>query len=70
MYDPEIDAPHTAHTMNPVPFAIYAPHDRAIQHLKLDTRENRGLQHIAATVLELMGIVAQDELEQSLIIHA
>lgn len=70
MYDPEIDAPHTAHTMNPVPFVIYAPHDRAIQHLKLDTRENRGLQHIAATVLELMGIVAQDELEQSLIIHA
>ena len=69
MFDVENNVPHTAHTMNKVPFIIYDPEDAVIQNLTLDQRPSRGLQHIAATVLELMGIPARDVHEQSLILH-
>lgn len=69
MFDVENNVPHTAHTMNKVPFIIYDPQDKTVQSLKLDQRPSRGLQHIAATVLELMGIPARDVHEASLILH-
>lgn len=68
MYDVENDAPHTAHTMNPVPFIVYDPHNPSISKLKLSTDKNNGLQHIAATVLELMGLDPDATHEPSLIV--
>ncbi len=67
MWDTQANAPHTAHTMNPVPFIIYAPRDLAIQGLRLSQDPSNGLQHIASTVLELMRITPHSAYEKSLI---
>lgn len=50
IHDEETDQPHTAHTLNPVPFVIYG--ERA-QGLSLQTGQ---LSDIAPTILALMGL--------------
>jgi 2,3-bisphosphoglycerate-independent phosphoglycerate mutase len=50
MRDPETDEPHTAHTLNPVPFVVVNP-PRPIQHLA-DGR----LSDVAPTLLDLLGL--------------
>ncbi len=51
MRDPETDEPHTAHTLNPVPFVVVNP-PRPIQHLA-DGR----LSDVAPTLLDLLGLL-------------
>lgn len=50
MIDPETGGPHTAHSLNPVPFHLI---DEAARGLKL--REGGALEDVAPTVLGLMG---------------
>ena len=50
MRDPETDEPHTAHTLNPVPFVVVNP-PWPIQHLA-DGR----LSDVAPTLLDLLGL--------------
>src|SRR5439155_15257053 len=50
MRDPETGEPHTAHTLNPVPFIVVNP-PRPIQHLA-DGR----LSDVAPTLLDLLGL--------------
>jgi 2,3-bisphosphoglycerate-independent phosphoglycerate mutase len=50
MIDPESGGPHTAHTLNPVPFHLI---DEASRGLKL--REGGALEDVAPTVLGLLG---------------
>jgi 2,3-bisphosphoglycerate-independent phosphoglycerate mutase len=54
MYDIETGTPHTAHTLNPVPFIIYDTQNKVNQRLKLSQNKENGLQKIAGTVLDLM----------------
>lgn len=54
MYDIESGTPHTAHTLNPVPFIIYDIHDTKNQRLKLSQEAENGLHMIAGTVVNLM----------------
>lgn len=51
MIDPKTGGPHTAHTINPVPFHLI---DEAARGLKL--REGGALEDVAPTVLGLIGI--------------
>jgi len=54
----------TSHTLNPVPFHIYAPGQR----LSLDPKRKQGtLANVAATVLQLMGYRAPEDYEDSLL---
>ena len=50
MRDPETGEPHTAHTLNPVPFVVVNP-PGPIQHLA-DGR----LSDVAPTLLDLLGV--------------
>ena len=50
MRDPETGGPHTAHTLNPVPFIIVNP-PGAIAHV-----ENGRLADVAPTLLDLLGL--------------
>src|SRR5215472_189745 len=50
MRDPDTGEPHTAHTLNPVPFIVVNP-PAAIGHL-----ENGRLSDIAPTLLDLLGL--------------
>jgi 2,3-bisphosphoglycerate-independent phosphoglycerate mutase len=50
MRDPETGEPHTAHTLNPVPFVVANP-PAVIGHL-----ENGRLSDIAPTLLEILGL--------------
>ena len=52
MWDPTINGPHTAHTLNPVELVIYG---KGCEYLSL-VQEDRRLADIAPTVLELMGL--------------
>lgn len=52
MWDPTVNGPHTAHTLNPVELVVYG---KECQSLKL-VQEDRRLADIAPTVLELMGL--------------
>ncbi len=55
-------SPHTAHTVNPVPFCI-------VSNRPLDIRKDGGLSDVAPTVLDLMGIPQPEEMTgRSLII--
>ncbi len=54
MYDLETKEPHTAHTLNPVPFIVYDPVDRTNQKIKLNQHPENGLSLIAGTALQLM----------------
>jgi 2,3-bisphosphoglycerate-independent phosphoglycerate mutase len=59
MYDLETNEPHTAHTLNPVPFIIYDPLNKNNQKLTLDHNPANGLSKIAGTVFDLMEIKKQ-----------
>ncbi len=50
MRDPETGEPHTAHTLNPVPFLIVNP-PQAIAHV-----DNGRLADVAPTLLDIMGL--------------
>ncbi|QXD31653.1 2,3-bisphosphoglycerate-independent phosphoglycerate mutase [Candidatus Pelagisphaera phototrophica] len=52
MWDPAVNGPHTAHTLNPVELVIYG---KDCENLSL-FQEDRRLADIAPTVLELMGL--------------
>lgn len=65
MYDPETNEPHTAHTLNPVPFVVYGDE---LQDMKLDDSKGKGLDRIAATVCEVMEIAVPQEFSKSLIV--
>lgn len=54
MYDLETKEPHTAHTLNPVPFVVYDPNDVNNQKIKLNQHPENGLSKIAGTALQLM----------------
>ncbi len=68
MYDLETKEPHTAHTLNPVPFVIYDPIHHDINRIKLRHNPSNGLSLIAGTALELMEIPHKHEHFQSLVI--
>ena len=52
MWDPTVDGPHTAHTLNTVEIVLYG---NGYQTLKL-IQDDRRLADIAPTVLSLMGL--------------
>ena len=57
--------PKTSHTLSPVPFTIY---DSGFDDdYWLEAPSDAGLSHVAATVLNLMGFVAPDDYQPSLI---
>lgn len=65
MWDPTVDGPHTAHTLNPVELVIYG---KGCENLKLISSEVR-LADIAPTVLNLLGYQPPEEMTgRSLII--
>jgi 2,3-bisphosphoglycerate-independent phosphoglycerate mutase len=55
----------TAHTLNPVPFAIYDPLFKG--EYKLANLDKRGLSNIASTLLQLMGYEAPEDYDPALI---
>lgn len=57
--------PKTAHTLNPVPFAIYDPGHQG--EYEMAPLEKRGLSNVAATLLNLLGFEKPDEYDLSLI---
>jgi 2,3-bisphosphoglycerate-independent phosphoglycerate mutase len=57
--------PKTAHTLNPVPFIVYAP--SLAGRLRLPGAANPGLSNIAATCLNLLGYEAPAEFDPSLV---
>ena len=57
MIDPESGGPHTAHTLNPVPFHLI---DEASRGLKL--REGGALEDVAPTLLGLLGNEKPEEM--------
>ncbi|MCZ6675008.1 MAG: 2,3-bisphosphoglycerate-independent phosphoglycerate mutase, partial [Verrucomicrobia bacterium] len=66
MWDPSVDGPHTAHTLNPVELVIYG---KGCEDLKLIPSDTR-LADIAPTVLHLLGIDQPVEMTgQNLIIQ-
>ncbi len=58
MVDPETGGPHTAHTLNPVPFIVVAPELRPGSGSGLGLQAEGGLCDVAPTVLELLGLPA------------
>ncbi len=57
--------PKTSHTLSPVPFSI---HDSGFDgEYTLEPPTDAGLSHVASTVLNLMGFVAPDDYQPSLI---
>ena len=64
MVDPETGGPHTAHTLNPVPFLLVAEGYR-----DATLRSGGALKDIAPTILTLMGLPIPKEMEgESLIV--
>jgi len=57
--------PKTSHTLNPVPFIIYDPLYRG--EYRLANIKTPGLTHIAATLLNLLGLVPPADYDPSLI---
>ncbi len=58
MWDPEVDGPHTAHTLNPVELALYG---KGLENVTL-AQADRRLADIAPTVLDLMGLEKPSEM--------
>jgi len=56
MYDAETEGPHTAHTLNPVPFIVIGTGD-------VDLKEDGKLADIAPTVLNTLGVDVPDEMD-------
>ena len=63
MYDLQTNEPHTAHTLNPVPFIVYDSLNSPNQYLKLDQNPANGLHKIAGTALELMELGEHNQYE-------
>jgi 2,3-bisphosphoglycerate-independent phosphoglycerate mutase len=58
--------PKTSHTLNPVPFYVYAP---SVPPLRIDARVERPrLSNVAATVLQLLGYHAPADYEPGLLV--
>jgi 2,3-bisphosphoglycerate-independent phosphoglycerate mutase len=59
-------SPKTSHTLNPVPFYVYAP---SLPELRIDDKgvEKPRLANIAATVLQLLGYKAPADYERALL---
>ena len=55
----------TSHSLNPVPFFVYAPSQAA--KLSLTEHKNLGIASIAATCLTLLGFVPPDDYEPSIV---
>jgi len=55
MFDPKTNGPHTAHTLNPVPFIVVGAGDVSVQEGKL--------ADIAPTILSLSGITQPDDMD-------
>ena len=65
MYDQKTDGPHTAHTLNPVPFILISD-----SHIGRTLRKDGALKDIAPTILSLQSIPIPDEMEgKSLIVE-
>ena len=62
LYDPETHQPHTAHTLNPVPFVIYHPSSPEPKGSEKVTLRPGQLQDIAPTVLHIMGLSQPPEM--------
>ena len=61
MRDSDTGEPHTAHTLNPVPFYVYAP---GLPELRINAAVKRPrLANVAATVLQLLGYRAPEGYE-------
>ena len=61
-----IKTPKTSHTLNPVPCVIYDPSNQV--NRKINTAvENPGLANIAATICNLLGFIAPEKYEKSII---
>ena len=58
MIDPATNEPHTAHTLNPVPFILADDKSPA-----MPLKKGRGLSDVAPTVLKIMGIQIPKEME-------
>lgn len=57
--------PRTSHTLNPVPFIIYDPlfsNEYALRKIS-----NPGLSNVAATVVDLLGLIPPEDYDESLI---
>lgn len=66
MWDPTVNGPHTAHTLNPVELVVYG---KGCENLDL-AQEDRRLADIAPTVLDLMGLDKPSEMTgRSLIVR-
>ena len=59
MWDPTVDGPHTAHTLNPVEIVLYG---KGLQDRSLINDNDRRLADIAPTVLALMGLPKPPEM--------
>jgi len=57
--------PKTAHTLNPVPFAIYDPDFK--EEYEMAPLKKRGLSNVAATLVNLLGFEKPEEYDPSLI---
>jgi len=60
--DPETGDPHTAHTLNKVPFIIYHP------SLSIQLKNDGALENISPTLLQLMGLDKPEEMTGSSLI--
>jgi 2,3-bisphosphoglycerate-independent phosphoglycerate mutase len=66
--DEKTGKPLTSHSLNPVPFIVYDPHNPEIHKLKLDQNTENGLSKVAGTALDLMGIERPQKDFESLIV--
>ncbi|HNQ31502.1 MAG TPA: 2,3-bisphosphoglycerate-independent phosphoglycerate mutase [Candidatus Woesebacteria bacterium] len=69
MVDEATGQPKTSHTLNPVPFIIYAPNHPKLRALQLDQNPDNGLSKVAGTVLEIMGLTKPTHDYDSLIVR-
>ena len=58
MWDPTVDGPHTAHTLNPVELVVYG---KGCESFEL-VQEDRKLADIAPTIIDLMGLEKPPEM--------
>lgn len=57
-FDPTTNGPHTAHTLNPVPFMLISP-----EHKFAKLRSGGALKDISPTILNLLGLEVPSEME-------
>ena len=63
MYDLVTQEPHTAHTLNPVPFIVYDPLYKSKLTLQLSQLPENGLSKIAGTLFDLMELQRPESFE-------